>query len=605
MRGLIFILGMAAFLVGSRVASAERAGSLRKRIQNWLEETHDSSFELRRHFFRRFFDSELISDPGQAKVVAGGALAIVLSLSFVYTQAYYHKYNMLDSLPDAGPYDRAALADMLFAITLAMTIVALFTTLQWPSLFPSLRDYLALAALPLRMRDVFVAKFTALLGFMSLAILAITALPSIVFPAVMSGGYGTHLPRQIPGIFVSASLAGFFVFFTLVTVQGVLLNILPVRQFSRVSLAIQGVLLSIFLCALPLVFAIPDLHPYMELRPAWAMWAPPLWFLGVDQVIAGHSEPLALHLAQLAVASVAASSMTAILVYLWSYRRHRARVIESPGMEGAATQRAWTQTAAGRFLPDLRSLAVFGFIAKSLARSRQHRLILTAFAAVALALICEGFAGLVLKDGILHHISAHSPAVRQAVIAVPLALSLFTLAGLLYLFRLPVELRANWVFRIHEPGNAPGLLAGVESFVLFWGVVPVALLTLPVEMALLGPRAGLQASMLCLLASLILMELLLFPFERIPFTSSYYPGQDPLIVTVLKYSLASSFYVGALSSLIRLALERPGPILLLLLILVAGCVGAHSARLGSREIVRLEFEELAEPAVQLLGLERD
>jgi hypothetical protein len=574
-------------------------------LTRWLAETHSSSFELRRHFFRRFFDSELISDPGQAKVVAGGALAIVLSLSFVFTQAYYRKYNQLDHMPDAGPFNRAALADFLFVITLAMTIVALFTTLEWPSLFPGLRDYLALAALPLRMRELFIAKFTALLAFMTMAIVATTALPSIVLPGVMGGGYGTHLVRQVPGIFVSASLGGFFVFFTLVTFQGVLLNILPVRQFPRVSLALQGVLLSVFLCALPLVFSVPDLHPYMQLRPAWAMWAPPLWFLGVDQVIAGNSEPLALRLTGLAFASVAASAMTAILVYLWSYRRHRARVIESPGIEGAALPRPWTQTAAGRFLPDLSSLAVFGFIAKSLARSRQHRLILTGFAAIGLAVVCEGFASLILEGGTFQRASISSTAFRQAAIAVPLALSLFMLAGLLYLFRLPVELRANWVFRIHEPGNARALLAGVESFILYWGVIPVALLTLPIEMVLLGPRAGLQASLLSLLASLILMELLLFPWERIPFTSSYLPGQDPVVLTVLKYSLASAVYVGMLSSFIRVALERPMAILILLLVLLAGWVTARSARVRSREILRLEFEELAEPAVQLLGIERD
>ena len=306
-------------------------------LTRWSTETHSNNFELRRHFFQRFFDSELVSDPSQAKVVAGSALAIVLSLSFLYAQAYFHKYRMLEHLPDAGPYRRAAAADFLFMITLAMTIIALFTTLEWPALFPGLRDYLALAGLPLRMRDLFIAKFTALLAFMSLAIVATTALPSIVFPAVMSGRYDTMV-RQIPGLFVSASLAGFFVFFILVTAQGVLLNLVPVRQFPRVSLALQGALLSLFLCSLPLVFSIADLHPYMELRPAWAIWVPPLWFLGVDQVIAGHSDPLALRLALIALAGVAASAVTAILVYLWSYRRHRTRVIESPGIEGASAQ---------------------------------------------------------------------------------------------------------------------------------------------------------------------------------------------------------------------------------------------------------------------------
>jgi hypothetical protein len=179
------------------------------------------------------------------------------------------------------------------------------------------------------------------------------------------------------------------------------------------------------------------------------------------------------------------------------------------------------------------------------------------------------------------------------------------LAGLLYLFRLPVELRANWVFRIHEPGNGASFLAGVESFILYWGVIPVSLLTLPIELSLLGLRSGFEAVLLSLLASLVLMELLLFPFERIPFTSSYFPGRDPVIVTVLKYSLGAAVYVGALSSFIRLALERPGSILLLVILLIAAWARARSARLSSRQIVRLEFEELAEPAVQLLGIDRD
>src|ERR1035438_7790354 len=336
-------------------------------FSRWFAETHSTRFELRRHFFRRFFESELVSDANQAKVVAGGALAILLSLSIVFTQAYYHKYLQLNNLPDAGPYQRARLADVLFVIGLAMTVVALLTTLEWPSLFPGLRDYMALAALPLRVSELFIAKFTALLAFMSLAIVAITALPSIVFPAVMAGDHSAHLVRQVPGIFLSCSLGGLFVFFTLVTVQGVLLNILPVRQFPRISLTLQGGLIGVFLCSLPLVFSIPDLYPYMEQRPAWAVCIPPVWFLGGDQQIAGTSEPLAMRLPHLAFAGVASSAAAAILVYLWSYRRHRTRVIESPGIEGNSAS-TWADAAAGRLLPDLRSLAVFGFVAKSLAR---------------------------------------------------------------------------------------------------------------------------------------------------------------------------------------------------------------------------------------------
>src|ERR1700743_3119956 len=126
-----------------------------RNISRWLAETHSAGFELRRHFFRRFFDTDLISDPNQAKVFAGGVLAIVISVSFVYSQAFYHKYLQFVNLDDFSPYRRASLADFLFLITLAMNAIGLFTMLQWPSLFPGLRDYLALVAMPVRRARVF------------------------------------------------------------------------------------------------------------------------------------------------------------------------------------------------------------------------------------------------------------------------------------------------------------------------------------------------------------------------------------------------------------------------------------------------------------------
>lgn len=570
-------------------------------LAKWLEETHSSPFELRRHFFGRFFESELISTPGQAKLVAGGAAAILISLSLLFTQSYYGKYRLLAMLDDPQPYHAAVMADALFVITLAMALLGLLTTLEWPALFPGLRDYMALAALPLRARDVFAAKFAALATFAGLATIAITFLPSLALPAVMANGYEENVARQVPGMFLSASLGALFVFFSLVAVQGALLNLLPVGAFPRVSLALQGLLLVLFLCALPFVFSVPDLHPWMSLRPEWAVWIPPLWFFGLDQVIAGHSEPLFERLAGLSIAAVAISAGCAVLAYWWSYRRHRTRVLESPAVE-AARVRDWLSAVTERLLPNRRGLAVFDFIARSLARSRQHRLILTAFAAIGLALVTEEFAGLALGGGDL---SLRSGRFRQAIIAAPLALSLFTQVGLRYLFRLPVELRANWIFRVHEPGYALDLLSGAERFFYFWGIAPVAVLTLPVLMRLLGLRDGLIAGALCLLASLTLAELLLSSFERIPFTSSYLPGQRPLIDTVLKYSAAIFFYVLVLSGLVMGATNNPTGAAVLTAVLIALRWKLRRGRLSSRQILHLEFEELPEPAVQLLSIERD
>src|SRR5579863_7287620 len=182
------------------------------RAKAWIAETHSSAFELRRHFFLQLFESEFVSAPGQGKVVVGGALAILLSVGVVFAQAYYHKYLALNVLEDGGPFRMALLADALFIVTLTMAAIGLFTTLQWPSLFPSLRDYLALAALPTRMRDMFIAKLTALLAFAGLVIVAIALPLSILLRVVMEGPYAVNLSRQAPALFVSASLAGLFGF---------------------------------------------------------------------------------------------------------------------------------------------------------------------------------------------------------------------------------------------------------------------------------------------------------------------------------------------------------------------------------------------------------
>jgi len=573
-------------------------------LLEWLEETHSTRFELCRHFFLRFFDSDLISTPGQWRVVAVGAIAILLSSSIIFVQAYWHKYIVLDRMPTPEPYRLALVADALFLVTFAMFVIGLFTTLQWPSLFPDLRDYLVLASLPVRMRQVFIAKFTALVILAASFIVATTLPPSLLFPTVSFGRYTEHSLLQVPALFVACSLAALFVFFSLVAVQGVLLNLLPHRQFVRASLAAQGLLLTALLCGLPLVFSIPRLQAAMTQQPPWSVWVPPAWFLGLHQVMFGNREPLAVRLAGIALASVAAAIAAATLAYLWSYRRHRVRLLESPAAAPQSDRRRASAGLADRLIPDPRRLAVFAFIAKTLARSRHHRLVLTAFAAIAIAVIFESFVSLALSAGFRGFL-VQSPALRQAATSAPLALSLFVLAGFRYLFRLPVELRANWIFRLNEPGNRRAFLAAVEQFLLSCAVVPVALLTLPLEIFLLGPGKGLAAAILCLLPSLILMESLLVRFEKVPFTSSYLPGRRPLVETVLIYGIAVFLYVSLLSGIVTWSLDSPRTALGLFAILLAIWFQVRTGRRDDLEIGQLEFEELPEPAIQTINIFRD
>ncbi len=262
----------------------------------------------------------------------------------------------------------------------------------------------------------------------------------------------------------------------------------------------QGLLLAVLLCGLPLVFSIPSLNNHMSLRPPWAVWV-------AGAVVSGSrsGDCREQGSARLAAgrhwaggrAALGASGAVHLLVELPAAQSSSAGIAKRRG----CGRRLLARGLADRIIPDSRELAVFAFIAKILGRSRQHRLILTTFSALALAVIVESFVSLALSRS-FRGFSVQTPALRQAAISAPLALSLFVLCGFRYLFRLPVELRANWIFRMNEPGNRLVLLAGVERFLLYCAVIPVALMTLPMEVLLLGPATGCAASLVCLLVSL-------------------------------------------------------------------------------------------------------
>ena len=139
-------------------------------------------------------------------------VAVLLSFGVLYVPGLFKKYLVLGNLPTPRPYHLAMLGDILSQVVLAMTLAGIFTAIQWHSLFPGLRDYLVLAAFPIRLRDVFVAKFTALLAFAVLLIGSTTLPASVLLPMVFSGRYASDAMAQIPAIFISVSAAALFVF---------------------------------------------------------------------------------------------------------------------------------------------------------------------------------------------------------------------------------------------------------------------------------------------------------------------------------------------------------------------------------------------------------
>src|SRR5205807_2296817 len=114
---------------------------------------------------------------------------------------------------------------------LAAALTALLTAIEWQSLFPTRRDCLALAGLPVSARQIFLAKFGALTLLFAVFVLAIN-LPWAIGYCMTTAGHWQNDPSALAVIDANFGATGgicIFVFFSLLAVQGILLNILPAR----------------------------------------------------------------------------------------------------------------------------------------------------------------------------------------------------------------------------------------------------------------------------------------------------------------------------------------------------------------------------------------
>jgi hypothetical protein len=106
--------------------------------------------------------------------------------------------------------------------------------------------------------------------------------------------------------------------------------------------------------------------------------------------------------------------------------------------------------------------------------------------------------------------------------------------------------------------------------------------------------------------AMILGELCLHGFHKIPFTCSYLPGKSQVHLAILG-SLALLWCIILSVVYERQALADPKLFVpaLIALAAVGACLRWRTSVHAKEEYAEVQFEEVAPPAVQLLGLNRD
>jgi len=472
---------------------------------------------LARTFFGRFFESDLMPAGLPQVQLVIWSLAFLAAPNIFFPASFAFHYIAIEARGESLA-EPMLLHRMLF-ITLTMTAIGLVALVIWDGVFPDRRDARILTGLPVPHRVLISARLLALASLCGIFLLGVNTVPTLVYgPAIGSYGGADGVARGVLAHFVASTLAGVFVFTTLVALQGIVLNIGGRRAADRLSLAMQ---VGFILMLLQMIFFLPRLGPSLlaGLDRGWIRWLPSVWFLGLYDVVGGKPAPGTVDLAMIALAATGLSASLAIGLFVGTHARLAQRALETPAIEGRFPIAARTIGGLMRWLGGRGvGKAAFDFTLRSLARARSHRLLLAMYVGAALAFVASALAPVLIRGGLS---GLREPTIE--LLSAPFFLSFFSLIGIRVAMAIPVEPKANWAVRLSEPRQRAAAVDGVRKAMLVVGVVPSVLVACAGGLMWGVQVAVLQASV-AMMMGWFLTELLLIHFPKLPFTCTYFPG---------------------------------------------------------------------------------
>lgn len=516
--------------------------------------------QLTKLFLRQFLENDLISpdaDRLQLLAVVGGmfvslTLFICAFMSFTYVGA----------MLTPGQTAIRALDDRFFYLALAMLATALVAASQWDAIAVDPRDAAILEPLPVPPGTIRRAKLTAVAMLGAAAAVIVNAAPSLVFPWLIVFGFRQltlfMLLELIAAHAVVTITAAAFGYLTVIALREGLVALLGHRRFTRVSPWAQGVLIVLLGSSLLLL---PPAADGIAQRgfDGWRAMSPPMWFLGAYEMAAGgiiadlprapmtprqvyrdqitsetYRERRARfpELARRAGLALVLTFALAAAAYMWNARRVASLGPASP----SAVRRRWRwggRLANALLVRDPAARAGFHFALAAMWRSNTHRLTLACAAAVGLAMAVVALSNSDVRPegGALPRLLSVQPLLYGAL-----------LAGFRHVIRVPAELRANWGFQLAWRGRDRAFVDGVKDAALVALVLPALAAVLPLFAFVLGPRLALMHAVLGLAGALVLLEVLMLTYDKVPFTCTYVPSEN---MKALAPIYAIAFLVGA------------------------------------------------------------
>ena len=562
---------------------------------------------LYHHFFRRFFDNDTLSVAGETETTVIRALCTCAVPSFMFA------FWLSPHYPGAPPRPYWTIeADRYFFVLYSFVVMGAVATFEWEMLFPDRADFLILLPIPLKARELFYAKGRALLAFLGMFLVACNLFATIVYPALSTRSHQSFL-YSVSAHFAAVSLAGIFSAFTMLSVEGLMLCLLPSRWFRSISTAMQSLSITILLLLFllyPLVSG--HLSLLMSGNAGFAKYIPPLWFLGFyENLIYGSSAPAgASALGIVGLYATAAVILLSLFTYPLAWARQKKRAIEGIPLTRTQSRSRLATLLHKTLLRRPQQRAIFHFLGQTIARDPRYQTFLALYSGAGLALaLCS----LVTLRQSPDHTLVLALSVPGLHAALPLLLAWIAL-GLRASFAFPVDMRARWVFPINlllttkpnslHPGVYPGPDAKAAKIWILLSCGALVAITLLALAALQGSLHALWIQAACGACLLTLLADLFFVGRtQIPFTRPRLPGRSGL-------PLAFLLYAAFLPSIVLFTVELEFAIekhALLVIRLLAATALLHlllkfADRLAQRGIIGGFPEDETDGGPQTLGL---
>jgi hypothetical protein len=318
-----------------------------------------------------------------------------------------------------------------------------------------------------------------------------------------------------------------FVFRCVTSAHGLALVLAGPAAFQRISTVLQVLLVAAVIVGFAqvghLVAGVAAFNqPGHVVAPApWLRFAPPVWFLGVEEWILGGADPVFARLAATAVLAFVAAGAITVLTYAAAYRRIMVRVVEMPedgGRTGFVSAAVDWMTRRLSATPARRASAQFFFI--SVGRVERLRFVLAA---------AMGVIGAWLAPAVIAVTSRGQPTTTVATFGLSYAALAVVIGAARIAISMPADLRAAWIVPIID---APGrvLRSGLWRALYVTGVAPMVVGFACLDAWLWDSRMAAQHAIVMAAMGALLVELSLWHFDDLPHRRPWRPEHANLRV---------------------------------------------------------------------------